>query len=270
MNSIIFLTNLSHLSAKSITYLQCRAFCSKKIILNQITLNRSNYENLEIDWSSEMKKDKEAEKNHSVLAPILNENSVNAEPELRQTFNLAAYVTKSATLQALLKVGVNLNSIERRKGLPQFILNLDFEQNMKDHIEFLTTKAELNTEELGRFLTKNPLIFKENLDDLQTRINYLQSKQFKHEQIVQIIKKNPFWLSFSTKRIDARLGFFQKEFQLSGHNVRELAVNYSKIITYHMETIQETTFSVREEMGLDKVQAKSLLLQVPKVWLIRK
>lgn len=51
-------------------------------------------------------------------------------------------------------------------------------------------------EDLGRWLTINPLIFREKFDDLQTRLNYLQTMRFTPDQITRIISKNPNWLLF--------------------------------------------------------------------------
>lgn len=87
-----------------------------------------------------------------------------------------------------------MSKIERRKGLPQFVLKLDFEKDMKNHIQFLHDVCGLPMESFGTVLTKNPLIFKENLVDLETRVNYLKSKSFKPTDIARIAEVNPFWL----------------------------------------------------------------------------
>jgi hypothetical protein len=52
------------------------------------------------------------------------------------------------------------------------------------------------SDELGTFITKNPWIFKEDLDNLQVRVNYLQSKKFSAEMITRVMRKNPYWLLF--------------------------------------------------------------------------
>ena len=52
------------------------------------------------------------------------------------------------------------------------------------------------SDELGSFITRNPWIFKEDLDDLQVRVNYLQSKKFSAEMIARVVRRNPWWLSF--------------------------------------------------------------------------
>lgn len=59
---------------------------------------------------------------------------------------------------------------------------------------FLLDKG-IRKDKLGRFITLNVNIFKENFDDLEVRINYLESKNFKPEVITKIINVNPKWLS---------------------------------------------------------------------------
>lgn len=116
-------------------------------------------------------------------------------PYLKPTFNFAAYINNSETLQSLLRLGVNLHSLEKQKGVPEFILKLDFENHIKNYIIFLHDRG-LDTEEIAVLLTKNPFILKENLDDLDVRINYLKSKKFDDQMILRILTKNPHWLSF--------------------------------------------------------------------------
>jgi hypothetical protein len=86
---------------------------------------------------------------------------------------------------------------------------------------------------LGFFITKNPLIFKEHFDDLKVRINYLRAKRFTKEMIACIITKAPKFLSYETKFIDSKLGFLQKEYELSGDQIRLVVVRYPRIALLH-------------------------------------
>lgn len=183
---------------------------------------------------------------------------------LKPAFNLAAYVNKSDTLQQLIKLGVDLHRIEKKPDLAQFVLGLNFESQIQPHLLFLRDVG-IDPDQLGRYLTKNPAILKESLENLQIRINYLQSKRFKESQIHRILQKNPFWLMFTTPKIDTRLGFFQKQFSLTGPETRKLAVSQPRIITYNIEHIRKATFTVREEMGMDRRETKKLILALPKV-----
>lgn len=190
-------------------------------------------------------------------------------PFIKPTFNLAAYANKSRTLQQFLDLGVDLHKIEKRKGLGQFFLQLDFDKDVKDHLLFLKDVG-VSPDIFGEFITKNPLIFKESIEDLQTRVNYLQSKQFKKEMIGRIVEKNPFWLMFSTRRIDRRLGYFQKNFVLNGNQVRLLSSKQPKLITYNLDHIRQSTFSVQKEMGFDTNETRQLVLQKPRIFMMSK
>lgn len=115
-------------------------------------------------------------------------------PYFSNTFNLAAYVNNSETLKKLVDINVDLSKIEKKPHIVNKILKLDFEKHMKEHIVFLNDYVGLD--EVGNLLTKNPLILCEPIQDLQVRVNYLESKGFQNEQIKRIIVRNPFWLMF--------------------------------------------------------------------------
>jgi len=185
------------------------------------------------------------------------------------SFNLAAYVNKSSTLQQFISLGVDLHSIERRKGLGQFVLQLDFEKNVKPFITFLVDQG-ISPDDFGRMFTKNPLLFKEDLDDLQTRVDYLKSKRFSDEARQRILTHNPYWLMFSTRRVDRRLGYFQKEFRLSGHDLRLLATREPNVVTYNMEHLRKSVFTLREEMGFSPKELSALVVRKPRLMMIRK
>lgn len=182
------------------------------------------------------------------------------------TFNFAAYANKSETIKKFIELGVDLSKIEKKKGLPQFVLKLDFERDVKRHLLFLHDLG-MPAEAYGHFLTKNPLIFKESIENLETRVFYLRAKKFTVPNVQAIVSRNPFWLNFSTQRIDRRLGWFQKNFELEGNELRQLVVKQPRVITHNMEHIREATFSVREEMGFEKDEVKSILLAKPTLWM---
>ncbi|XP_063844168.1 transcription termination factor 3, mitochondrial-like [Scylla paramamosain] len=218
------------------------------------------------DWTDEMQWIRSQE-NNSVLLPPKDVSDIDVlAPELRPTFNLAAYVNKSATLQQLVKLGVDLSTWDARKDVNSFILPLDFERDMKKYIVFLHDLG-ISADDLGRWLTVNPYIFQQNIEDLEARTNYLEFMKFSEEDIARIISKNPYWLLFSTVRIDRRLGIFQQSFELTDHEVRYLATKQPRLITYSHSSIKMTTFSVVEEMGFEKSEVKSLLLAKPKIWM---
>ncbi|KAG5346073.1 MTEF3 factor, partial [Acromyrmex charruanus] len=186
-------------------------------------------------------------------------------PPLTPTFSFAKYANKSRTIQKLVDLGVSLYKFEAKEGMIEYILNLDFDRDMKPYITFLHD-CGVPADYLGTFITKNPNIFKEDMDDLHTRIRYLRAHNFSVSMIKTIICKNPNWLSFSTKDIDGRLGYFQSNFKLNGNEIRNLTVKGPKVVTFKMIHLMKNTFSIREEMGFDQMQVKKLLLTLPRLW----
>lgn len=225
-----------------------------------------------IDWDAEIRSadgDVEDSSVRSVLAPVPDESKLYAEPMLRPTFHLAAYVSRSATLQQLIRLGVDLDCLSR-DGHGEFIAKLDFDRDVLPHVAFLTQTIGLHIDQIGAFLTVNPDILAESLDDLQVRVNYLVHKKFTAADITRIVGLNKRWLNHSTKDIDARLGFFQKLFRLNGNQVRAVAIAGPKLITTREQQIREASFSIKEECGFTADQGKSILLTCPAVWLLRK
>ncbi|KAF9414697.1 hypothetical protein HW555_007475 [Spodoptera exigua] len=199
------------------------------------------------------------------LSPAVEDLST-ITPYFSNTFNLAAYINQSKTLKNLVDLNVNISKIEKKPYIVERFLKLDFEKDMKNHIIFLNNYIDM--EDMGNFLTKNPMILCEPLEDLQVRVNYLHSKDFEENQIQRIVMNNPFWLMFSTIRIDKRLGFFQETLNLCGKEVRYLATKQPKLITYNIHSIKTNMFVIKEEMGFEENEVKELVLKKPKILML--
>lgn len=218
---------------------------------------------LEIDWENEMQTIVREEEHSSPFDLVEETLSVNFEPALRPTFNLAAYINQSLALRELLKLGVDLSKIEKQKDVSELYLKLDLHRDIRPMLSFLTKHIGVSPDKIGAFLTANPYIFQADLDDLEIRVNYLSSKRFTPENIARIVEANPHWLMHSTKDIDERLGFFQQKFRLNGSEVRALVIMKPTIITCRQTTILQTEFTFLEECGLGKYGVKQLLLKEP-------
>lgn len=230
-----------------------RCFCNSNDTLETVKLNQ-------FQWPKEY--------NDSPLEPNVTDLST-LSPALRPTFNLAAYVNESYSLQQLVKLGVELYKFDSNPKIMETILKLDFDHDMKPYIRFVHD-CGVPVEELGKFFTKNPLIFAEHMDDLITRINYLEHKKFNKEMITTIIRKHPKWLSHGTIDIDTSLGFFQQKFYLSGDNIRNVVTKLPKLITWPKKSVNLIMFSLNEEMGFNRSERKRLLLTQPKLYTMSK
>lgn len=185
-------------------------------------------------------------------------------PNITATYNFAKFANHSHTIQQLLKLGVELYKLEANKEVLEMFLKLDFERDMKPYIQFLSD-CGVKSENLGFFINRYPMVFKENLDDLHTRIRYLRARNFNIQMIQRIVNIHPSWLAFKTQEIDSRLGYFQNNFQMNGSQTRNLAVKCPKLITYDMKRIRKSTFAIKEEMGFNVPEIHLILLKAPRV-----
>lgn len=114
-------------------------------------------------------------------------------------------------------------------GHGQYYAELDFEKDVKNVIIFLNSIG-VDPKDFGDVVTKNPTIFQESLENLETRVTYFKSKKFPLEDIARIVTRAPPVLSFLVKGIDASLGFLQREFKLTGDQVRLVVAKQPKLL----------------------------------------
>ncbi|XP_026464590.1 transcription termination factor 3, mitochondrial-like [Ctenocephalides felis] len=161
-----------------------------KVILQTVTTTEE-LENGIIDWNTELNKIKQDE-NRSVLLPPTQEDDLQSfTPYLKQSFNFAAYVNKSKTLQELVKLGVDLSKLEKIKNVPDYILQLDYDKDIKNRIIYLNGLG-VPMEELGKFLTKNPgflkpRIWMQNRFKLLAKFDYIHNTmKISHKHILEM------------------------------------------------------------------------------------
>ncbi|XP_049629863.1 transcription termination factor 3, mitochondrial [Suncus etruscus] len=203
----------------------------------------------------------------SPLQPISEQDAIRIvadPPSPPFSFTLRDYVDHSEVLQKLVLLGVNLSKIEKHPDMANLLLRLDFDKDIKQVLLFL---KDLGIEEnqLGAFLSKNYAIFAEDLENLKTRVAYLQSKNFSKADITQMVRNAPFLLSFSVERLDNRLGFFQKELELSVKKTRELVVRLPRLLTGSLEPVKENMKVYRLELGFKRNEIQHMVTRVPKL-----
>ncbi|XP_043735054.1 transcription termination factor 3, mitochondrial isoform X2 [Cervus elaphus] len=177
---------------------------------------------------------------------------------------LRDYVDHSETLRKLVLLGVDLSKIEKHPDAANLLLRLDFERDIKQMLLFLKDLGIEDTQ-LGPLLTKNYAIFSEDLENLKTRVAYLQSKNFSKADIAQMVRNAPFLLSFSVERLDNRLGFFQKELELSVKKTRDLVIRLPRLLTGSLEPVKENMKVFRLELGFQQNEIQHMITKIPKM-----
>ncbi|XP_058899613.1 transcription termination factor 3, mitochondrial [Kogia breviceps] len=203
----------------------------------------------------------------SPLQPISEEEAIQiiADPPLPpSSFTLRDYVDHSETLKKLVLLGVDLSKIEKHPDAANLLLRLDFEKDIKQILLFLKDLG-IEDNQLGTFLTKNYAIFSEDLENLKTRVAYLLSKNFSKVDIAQMVRNAPFLLSFSVERLDNRLGFFQKELELSVKKTRDLVIRLPRLLTGSLEPVKENMKVYRLELGFRHNEIQHMITKIPKM-----
>uniref|UniRef100_F6QV92 Transcription termination factor 3, mitochondrial n=1 Tax=Monodelphis domestica TaxID=13616 RepID=F6QV92_MONDO len=188
-----------------------------------------------------------------------------AEPPLPPaSFTLRDYVDRSKTLQKLVLLGVNLSKLEKRPGAGNLLLRLDFENDIQKILLFLKDIG-VEDNQLGAFLTKNYIILNEDLENLRTRVAYLESKKFNKTDISRMIINAPYLLSFPVDRLDNRLGFFQKELGLNVQKTRDLVIRLPRLLTGSLEPVKENMKVYRLQLGFKHNEIQHMVTRIPKI-----
>jgi len=167
--------------------------------------------------------------------------------------------------QNLVDLGVAIYKWDEKGKLP-LAAKLDFDRDVAPLVRLLAD-IDVPPDVIGHMLTINPELLEEPLEDIQVRLNYLAIKNFSKAAIVTLISQSPIWLSLSVKQVDARLGFFQRTFGLTGGEVRKVAVSDPELITWIKTPVQirRNLFSLNEEMGFSKEELKQIVLICPHI-----
>jgi len=196
----------------------------------EIALEKSESDqNEEIDWNQAMGFVKAAEKHYPVPQKDLGE--IMNKPGVRPTFNFASMVNDSPDLQRLVDLGTKISKWEE-KGFMDMALSLDFVTDVAPRIHFLIDNG-IAPHQLGHIFSENPNLFNQDMDHLQTRIDYLANMNFSKDQIKQILLlSDSKWLNFEIIDIDARLGFMLKLFGLNNDQVRIISSTCPQLVLW--------------------------------------
>uniref|UniRef100_A0A1A7XBT0 Transcription termination factor 3, mitochondrial n=1 Tax=Iconisemion striatum TaxID=60296 RepID=A0A1A7XBT0_9TELE len=178
--------------------------------------------------------------------------------------SLRDYVDKSETLTKLVQLGVHLWKLEQRPNVGSMLLRLDFNTDVAPRLLFLK-QIGVETSRLGYIITHNPFILTANLDNLQARVNYLKSRNFSSETVASMVSRAPYLLSFSVKRLDNRLGFYQHQLKLSAVNTRDIVARLPRLLCGSLEPVKENLKVCEIELGFKENEIQHMVIAVPKV-----
>ena len=96
------------------------------------------------------------------------------------------------------------------------MIQLELKRDLAPIVRHLRKLGVNDDTDIGKILTKNPYILIKGLSQFKEQTDYFLKKKFTPEQLTVIMKGSPQLFSRTVESIDARLGFFQKAYGLTG------------------------------------------------------
>ncbi|VDK85637.1 unnamed protein product [Onchocerca ochengi] len=184
------------------------------------------------------------------------------------SWSIANYVNHLPVLQVLVELGMDLFEVDLTTDIGRKLVKLDWENDVRPKLIWLIHQVGMPIIDVGSYLTRNPYFLLQDLGSMQVRLNYLYSKQLNKAKILKIVRNNRFWLNTDVKIIDARLGWIQKTFELTGDEMRQVIVTEPRVIIYGIGPLERLVIMLNEELEFTKEQIKAILLEDPRVFMI--
>ncbi len=190
----------------------------------------------------------------------------NLRPSTRPlVYNLAFFANNNTVLQKFIQMGVSIREWDKDTAIGNFILKLDFDKHVKPYLIFLHDIG-IPAKEHAQVITKNPLMFDTPIDTLRIRLDYLRSKKFTEQQIVEMIVRAPRLLNIIVEKLDTKLGWLQKEFHLNGNEVRAVMSAMPKLVILPLKVMHDNRFMLKDIMTYDDATIKSFMINYPRLF----
>ncbi|KAL7070069.1 hypothetical protein ACQ4LE_010957 [Meloidogyne hapla] len=182
--------------------------------------------------------------------------------------SIAQYANFSETIQLLVDMGVDLfESTRNDPRLGQSLVRLKWERDVKPKVYWLHKQIGFSPEDLANYLSRNPYFLFQKVKHLNAHLNYLNFRRFTHPQIRKIIFESRYWLNNSIERLDARLGWLNRQFFLSSKQLRLVVIKEPKIIAFGIGCISGIVRSLNLQCGFSQKDLRVMLIMDPRLFL---
>ncbi|CAD5229276.1 unnamed protein product [Bursaphelenchus okinawaensis] len=182
--------------------------------------------------------------------------------------SLVAYVNHLPVLQKLVDISVDLYKVDNEPKLGRKLMYLNWEQDVLPRIKWLVQYLRVPAPEIGSYFTRNPYFLLQDTNRLQDRVNYLKSKMFTQKEIRKMVIEYRYWLNQEIDVIDGRLGWIQKQFQLSGRDLRKMIVKEPRIIQFGIGPLSRITMLMNNDFSLGAGEIKSIFINDPRCFMM--
>ncbi|EFP02501.1 hypothetical protein CRE_31555 [Caenorhabditis remanei] len=183
------------------------------------------------------------------------------------SLTLVPFVNHSPLLRFLVDIGVDLAEIENTTSIGRHLLRLEME-DVRLKIELMQKEIGFENEEIGSYLTRNPFFLIQDVNDMRTRLNYLEMKKFTKPERRKIVKEYRYWLNCNVELIDSRLGWLQQQFKLNAKTTREIIVKEPRIIMFGTGPLERLVKMFTKELNFSQTQLKTLVTVDPRLFMM--
>ncbi|KAL3075147.1 hypothetical protein niasHS_013370 [Heterodera schachtii] len=163
-----------------------------------------------------------------------------------------------------------LNEVCQAPKIGRALLRLDPERDVKAKIFWLVKRCGVPEADIGPYLTRNPYFLLQSFDDLKAQLDYLQFHRFSRQQIAKLVVEYRYWLNSPQERIDARLGWLQRQFYLRADELRLAIVKEPRLIQFGVGPIQGLILALNQTCGFSQQCLQRIVLKDPRVFLSEK
>ena len=187
------------------------------------------------------------------------------KPNLQPSFTFAAYVNESPILKELIHLGVDLTKWEKGR-IPDEIVAMEPDLHLKPIVRHLRRLGVRDDRDVGKILVQNPFILINGLSTFKEKTDYFARKKFTEDQLVNIMKKAPQLFSRTVESIDARLGFFQTSYSLTGDQIRETVASHPELFQMKLSGVKKVNFHMNKFLGFKPNEIRELFVTVPSIF----
>ena len=117
-------------------------------------------------------------------------------------------------------------------------------------------------EEVNSFQDENEEMFFTNLEEIEKNINFLINKELSKEEILEVIKKDPYILTVKNNRLDYLEKIYKEILGLTKEEIHKLIINNAD--AYIISPIElEKIISYLKDNNYNKEKIKELILNNP-------
>lgn len=186
------------------------------------------------------------------------------KPNLQPSFNFASYVNDSPLLTELIGLGVDLVKWEKGQ-IPDEVIQMDLTHDLKPILRHMR-KIGIKDSDIGSILTRNPYILINGPSEFKEKTNYFLRKKFTPDQLATIAKGAPQLFSRSIEAIDARLGFFQQSYSLTGDQLRDVIVEHPELFRMKLDYVKKVNFRMNKVLRFKPNEIRELFVTVPSIF----